>query len=65
MLFFFLFWEWTINIVGRAVGTEITVYLVCYLKILLRHDLPPPSPPPPPLHPPFLRPPTLTNDSNL
>lgn len=41
MLFFFLFWEGTI-IVGRGVGTEITVYLVCYLKILLRLDLPPP-----------------------
>ena len=49
MLFFFLFWEGTV-IVGRGVGTETTVYLVCYLKILFRLDLPPSSPlpfPPP------------------
>ena len=61
MLFFFLFGEGTI-IVGRGVGTEITVYLVCYLKILLSLDLQPPPPSPLPF-PPFLRPPTLTNDS--
>ena len=54
MLFFFLFWEGTIIIVGRAVDTEITVYLVCYLKILLRRDLPPPFPSPSPSPSPLL-----------